>query len=136
GKIVLFEGYADVIQAWDADVLNTAATMGTALTQEHVLQLKRYTDHVVVCYDGDDAGQASTLKVIPMLEEAGLHVSIAMLPDKLDPDDFIKLNGAERFKHIISAAAVSPVKFQLLTLRRNHILLEDDGKRRFLDEAM
>ena len=136
GQIILFEGYADVVQAWDAEVQNGVATMGTALTQEQVLQLKRYAERVIVCYDGDDAGQASTLKVIPMLEQAGIHVSVAMLPDRMDPDEYIKAHGADRFRHLTSAAVVSPVKFQLLSLRRNHILLEDDGKRRFMEEAM
>lgn len=136
GQIILFEGYADVIQAWDAEVQNGVATMGTALTQEQVLQLKRYAERVIVCYDGDDAGQASTLKVIPMLEQAGIHVSIAMLPDRMDPDEYIKAYGADRFRHLTTAAVVSPVKFQLLSLRRHHILLEDDGKRRYMEEAM
>ena len=136
GNIVIFEGYADVIQAWEAEVYHSVATLGTALTQEHALLLKRYADRVVLCYDGDDAGQASTLKVIPLLEQAGIHVSIAMIPDKMDPDEFIKANGAERFRHLISAATVTPVKFQLLSLRRNHILLEDEGKRRYVEEAM
>lgn len=136
GQIILFEGYADVIQAWDAEVQNGVATMGTALTQEQVLQLKRYAERVIVCYDGDDAGQASTLKAIPMLEQAGIHVSVAMLPDRMDPDEYIKANGADRFRHLTSAAVVSPVKFQLLSLRRHHILLEDDGKRRYMEEAM
>lgn len=136
GQIVIFEGYVDIIQAWDANVQNAVATMGTAMTQEQVLQLKRYAERVTVCYDGDDAGQASTMKVIPLLEQAGLQVSVAMLPDRMDPDEFIKTHGAERFRHILSATAVSPAKFKLLSLRRNHILLEDDGKRRFVEEAM
>ncbi|WP_028544942.1 DNA primase [Paenibacillus taiwanensis] len=136
GQVVLFEGFADVIQAWEVEVLNGVATMGTALTSDHVALLRRSAERVVICYDGDDAGQAAALKAIPMLEDAGLHVSVAMLPDRMDPDDYIKANGGERFRHAIIAAAVTPVKFQLLTLRRNHILLEDDGKRRFIEEAM
>ncbi|MBR2568281.1 MAG: DNA primase [Paenibacillus sp.] len=136
GQVVLFEGFADVIQAWNGEVLNGVATMGTALTQEHVTALKRLTDRVVICFDGDDAGQASTLKSVPMLEAGGLHVAVAMLPDRLDPDEYLKKYGAERFRHTILAAAVTPAKFQLLSLRKHHTLLEDDGKRRYMDEAM
>ncbi|WP_042228485.1 DNA primase [Paenibacillus popilliae] len=134
--IILFEGYADVIQAWDAEVHHGVATMGTALTPDHIFLIKRMADSVTLCYDGDDAGQAAAMKAIPMLEEAGIHVAVAMIPDRMDPDDFIKAHGAERFRHTVSAAAVTPTKFKLISLRRNHILLEDDGKRRFKDEAM
>ncbi|MCE5167796.1 DNA primase [Paenibacillus profundus] len=136
GQIILFEGYADVIQAWDAEVCNGIATMGTALTGDQVTLMKRMADSVTLCYDGDDAGQAAALKAIPLLEEAGIHVAVAMLPDRMDPDDYLKTHGAERFRHAIIEAAVTPTKFKLISLRRNHILLEDDGKRRFKDEAI
>ncbi|MCY9513548.1 DNA primase [Paenibacillus apiarius] len=136
GQIILFEGYADVIQAWDAEVCNGIATMGTALTGDQVTLMKRMADSVTLCYDGDDAGQAAALKAIPLFEEAGMHVAVAMLPDRMDPDDYLKTHGAERFRHAIIAAAITPTKFKLISLRRNHILLEDDGKRRFKDEAM
>ncbi|UHA74158.1 DNA primase [Paenibacillus sp. 481] len=136
GQLVLFEGYADVIQAWNAEVCNGVATMGTALTTDHVSYMKRLAESVTICYDGDDAGQAAALKSITLLEQAGIHVAVAMLPDRLDPDDYIKTHGAERFRHAIIAAAVTPTKFKLISMRRNHILLEDDGKRRYKDEAM
>ncbi|MFW5437915.1 DNA primase [Paenibacillus apiarius] len=136
GQIILFEGYADVIQAWDAEVCNGIATMGTALTGDQVTLMKRMADNVTLCYDGDDAGQAAALKAIPLFEEAGMHVAVAMLPDRMDPDDYLKTHGAERFRHAIIAGAITPTKFKLISLRRNHILLEDDGKRRFKDEAM
>ncbi|EPY08851.1 DNA primase [Paenibacillus sp. E194] len=136
GEIVLFEGFADVIQAWEAQVMNGVATMGTALTSEHVQLLKQLGDSVTLCYDGDDAGQAAAMKSIDLLEGSGLHVAVAMLPDRMDPDEFIKAHGAERFRHAIIASAVTPTKFKLISLRRNHILLEDDGKRRFKDAAL
>ncbi|MBD8496725.1 DNA primase [Paenibacillus arenosi] len=136
GQLVLFEGYADVIQSWDAEVFNGIATMGTALTSEHVKLMKRMVERVIICYDGDNAGRAAASKAIPLLEQEGLDVSVAMLPNNMDPDDYIRANGAERFRHAILSAAVSPVKFQLLSLRGDHILLEDDGKRRYLKEAL
>src|SRR5690606_24729793 len=73
-QIVLFEGYMDVIKGWSAGVSNGVATLGTALTDEHTLLLKRHADEVIVCYDGDSAGQAAVYKSIPSLEAAGIVV--------------------------------------------------------------
>ena len=73
-RVVLFEGYMDVIKAWSAGVNNGVATMGTALTEEHAAMLQRNADEAVLCYDGDNAGQAAALKSIPILEKAGLRV--------------------------------------------------------------
>ncbi|WP_152392161.1 DNA primase [Paenibacillus guangzhouensis] len=134
-QIVLFEGYADVIQSWDAGVTNGIATMGTALTTEHLNQLKTQAEEIVICYDGDDAGQAAAMKAIPMLEQADFRVSVAILPDRMDPDEYIKTQGKERFRHQIIESAVAPTKFKLIYLKKSHILLEDGGKQRYVREA-
>ncbi|OPA78421.1 DNA primase [Paenibacillus selenitireducens] len=134
-QIVLFEGYVDVIQAWDAGVTNGIATMGTALTSDHLNHLKNQAEEVVVCYDGDDAGQAAAMKAIPMLEKAGFQARVAVLPDRLDPDEYIKEHGKERFRHQIIEGAVTPTKFKLIYLKKSHILLEDSGKQRYVSEA-
>ncbi|MFD0616328.1 DNA primase [Paenibacillus sp. GCM10027629] len=134
-QIVLFEGYADVIQSWDAGVTNGIATMGTALTTEHLNQLKTQAEEIVICYDGDDAGQAAAMKAIPMFEQADFRVSVAILPDRMDPDEYIKTHGKERFRHQIIESAVAPTKFKLIYLKKSHILLEDGGKQRYVREA-
>ncbi|MBB6729696.1 DNA primase [Cohnella zeiphila] len=135
-QVVLFEGYVDVIKAWSAGVENGVATMGTALTAEHAAVLRRFADEAIVCYDGDNAGQAAAYKSLPLLEEAGFRVRIALLPPGMDPDEFIGEHGAEAFVREIVEGAVSAVKFQLIYLRKSHILLEDDGKIRYLREAV
>ncbi|WP_314584560.1 DNA primase [Paenibacillus terrigena] len=134
-QIVLFEGYADVIQSWDAGVTNGIATMGTALTTEHLNQLKTQAEEIVICYDGDDAGQAAAMKAIPMFEQADFRVSVSILPDRMDPDEYIKTHGKERFRHQIIESAVAPTKFKLIYLKKSHILLEDGGKQRYVREA-
>lgn len=137
GQIVLFEGYGDVISAWEAGVHNGVATMGTALTEHHAAIMRSLADEVLVCYDGDSAGQAAALKSIPILEGTGFsQVKIAMLSEGLDPDEFIQKYGAERFRHQVLEGAVSSVKFRLIYLRKNHILLEEDGKIAYIKEAM
>jgi DNA primase len=134
-QVVLFEGYVDCIKAWHAGVTNGVATMGTALTAEHAALLRRFADEAIVCYDGDDAGQAAAHKSIPLLEAAGLRVRVGLLPAKTDPDEFITQNGPEVFVREIVEGAVSAIKFQLIYLRKSHILLEEDGKIRYLRDA-
>ncbi|THF75634.1 DNA primase [Cohnella fermenti] len=135
-QVVLFEGYVDVIKAWSAGVANGVATMGTALTAEHAAVLRRFADEAILCYDGDDAGQAAVQKSIPILEEAGLRVRVGLLPKGRDPDEYITENGPEAFMREIIEGAASTVKFQLIYLRKSHILLEEEGKIRYLRGAV
>ncbi len=136
GQVVLLEGYMDVIKAWSAGVRNGVATMGTALTAEHAAVLRRFAEEAVICYDGDDAGQAAARKSIPLLEEAGFRVRVSLLPNRMDPDEYVTSYGAEAFVREIIEGAVSAVKFQLIYLRKSHILLEEDGRIRYLRDAV
>ncbi|AET61797.1 DNA primase [Paenibacillus terrae] len=133
---VLFEGYGDVISAWEAGVQNGVAAMGTALTEHHATMLKGLCDEVIICYDGDRAGQAAALKNFPLLENAGLHVKVALVSDGMDPDDFIRQYGGERFQRQIIESAVSTVKFKLIYLKKNHILQEEEGRIAYSREAL
>lgn len=135
-QVVLFEGYVDCIKAWSAGVHHGVASMGTALTAEHAALLRRFADEAVVCYDGDDAGQAAARKSIPLLESAGFRVRVGVLPGRMDPDEYISAHGPEAFVREFIDGAVSAVKFQLIYLRKSHILLEEDGKIRYLREAV
>jgi DNA primase len=134
-QIVLFEGYLDVIKAWEAGVHNGVATMGTALTGEHAEIIRRNAEHVVICYDGDAAGQAAAFKSIPLLEKAGCRITIGMLPDGKDPDEYITAYGHERFINEIMDAAVPAIKFKLLYVRRNFKLQEEGERLRYLHTA-
>jgi DNA primase len=135
-QVVLFEGYVDVVKAWEAGVTNGVATMGTALTEEHAGRLKRDADEVVVCYDGDNAGQTAAFKSITTLEKAQLHVRIAMLPDGLDPDEYIGKHGAESFLREVIEAAVPTMKYKLVFERKKFNLQQLDGRRQYLDVAI
>lgn len=135
-QIVLFEGYFDVIRAWQAGVHHGVATMGTALTGDHAEAIKRLTGEAVICYDGDSAGQAAAFKSIPLLEQAGLSVKVAMLPDGKDPDEYIAANGSERFVREIIEGAVTSTKFRLLYARRNFRLQEEADRLRYLSGAV
>jgi DNA primase len=135
-QAVLFEGYVDVIKAWEAGINNGVATMGTALTKEHAALLNRNADQIVVCYDGDNAGQSAAFKSIPILEETGSRVTVAMLPDGKDPDDYVKQYGFDRFVREIIEPAVPSMKYKLLYIRKNFKLHEDGDRLRYLQSAV
>ncbi len=135
-RIVLFEGYMDVIKAWSAGVNNGIASMGTALTEEHAALLQRNVDEAILCYDGDNAGQAAVLKSIPILEKVGLRVQVAMLPKGMDPDEYIEEYGANAFMRETVEHPVSVTKFKLIYAKKNHILLEEEGQKNYLLEAV
>lgn len=135
-QIVLFEGYMDVIKAWSADVQNGVATLGTALTEEHCMLLKRHGDEIIICYDGDSAGQAAAYKAIPMLERVGLKVLVALLPKGMDPDEYIKSHGTDAFRYEVIEQAVSITKFKLIYSRKNHILSREEDRNQYIVEAV
>jgi DNA primase len=135
-QTVLFEGYVDVIKAWEAGVLNGVATMGTALTKEHAVILNRNSERIVLCYDGDNAGQSAAFKSIPILEEAGCSVNVAMLPDGKDPDEYVTTFGFERFVREIVEPAVPSMKYKILYIRKNFKLHEDGDRLRYLQTAV
>ncbi|NOU95449.1 DNA primase [Paenibacillus sp. LMG 31456] len=135
-QIVLFEGYMDVIKAWDTGVINGVATMGTALTEEHAEVIRKQADQVIVAYDGDSAGQNAAYKSIPILEKAGCLVKIAVLPNSQDPDEYITTNGSERFVRDVIEAAVPSIKYKLIHFRKNFKLQEDGDKLRYIQQAL
>lgn len=135
-QAVLFEGYVDVIKAWEAGVHNGIATLGTALTEEHAIRLRRNATKVIVCYDGDSAGQAAAFKSIPILEKAGCEVRIAMLPDAKDPDEFITEHGSNRFVREIIESAVPSMKYKLLYTRRHYRLQEEGDKLKYIQDSL
>lgn len=117
--IIIMEGFFDVIRASTIGVNNCVAPMGTALTKNHVKILKKITNSVILCFDGDDAGREATIRAIPLLENENINVKIIRLEEK-DPDDFIVKRGKEAFlKHIDNAISVMDFKMQVLKENRN-----------------
>lgn len=103
-EAVLFEGYMDVISAYQAGVKNVIATLGTSLTEHQAKLLRRYADTVILCYDADSAGVEATYKAAVLLRQVGCSVKIADLGDGQDPDGFINMHGAEAFENVIKAS--------------------------------
>lgn len=119
GQLILVEGYMDVIALHQAGFENAVATLGTALTQEQAMTIKRYCDEVVICYDADEAGQKATARAISILRPTGLNIKILTVPSGKDPDEFIKSYGDQgpaRFRMLLEKSG-NDVEFRLQKLR-------------------
>ncbi|SFA38218.1 DNA primase [Parageobacillus thermantarcticus] len=135
-EVVLLEGFADVISAVQAGVAHSVATMGTALTEEHARILRRNVDTVIVCYDGDASGIEATFRAAEVLTEAGCHVKIATIPDGLDPDEYIRKYGPDRFRRDIIDAGSSLMAFKMMYFRKGKNLQDENDKIRYIEEVL
>jgi len=134
GYIILVEGYMDAVALHQYGFDCAVASLGTALTEEHAALLTRYTDQVVLIYDGDEAGQRATRRAIPILEKAGLQVKVLKMKDAKDPDEFLKKFGADKFKVLLEDAS-NRVEYQLNAIRRKYDIREDDQRIKYVQES-
>ena len=134
GFLILVEGNIDVVSLHQYGFDNAIASLGTSLTEEQATLMTRYTDQVVLIYDGDKAGQNATQRAIPILEKAGLQVKVLQIKDAKDPDEFLKKFGADRFKLLLEGSA-NRVEYQLNSIRRKYDLNDDDQRVKFMNEA-
>ena len=132
--LILVEGYMDAIALHQYGFDCAVASLGTALTEEHAALLTRYTEQVVLIYDGDQAGQRATQRAIPMLEKAGLQVKVLQMKDAKDPDEFLHKFGADKFKLLLEDSS-NRIEYQLNAIRRKYDLNVDDEKVKFINEA-
>lgn len=136
--LILCEGYMDVIALNQAGFTNAVATLGTALTNEQAVLMKRYADEVIICYDADGAGQKATARAIDILRNAGLPIKILTVPSGKDPDEFIRSkgeNGPAAFKLLIEKCG-NDIEYRLMKLKENYNLNTTDGKVAFLNESV
>ncbi|HOX15242.1 MAG TPA: DNA primase [Smithellaceae bacterium] len=104
GFCMIVEGYFDVISLWNAGVRNVVATLGTALTRDHLELLRRYTQDVVALFDPDTAGRKALDRSLELFLGANIHARALILPEGCDPDDFIKKFGKEKLDALIAVA--------------------------------
>lgn len=96
--VFLFEGFMDVIAAWQAGVTSGVASMGTSLTNEQIQHLERVANELVICYDGDNAGVQATNRATQLLSQnSRFQISIVSIPERLDPDEYVRKYGEEAF---------------------------------------
>ena len=134
GYLILVEGYMDAIALHQYGFDCAVASLGTSLTEEHAVLLSRYTENVVLIYDGDTAGQRAAQRAIPMLEKAGLSIKVLTLKDAKDPDEYLKKFGADRFKLLLEESS-NRVEYQLNAIRKKYDLREDEQRVKFIGEA-
>ena len=96
-RVILHEGQMDVIAAYRAGLKEAVCTMGTALTIDHARTLKKYTDNVIICFDGDKAGINASKKAINILKQLNMKVHLVLLPNGTDPDDYVCNNGSDAY---------------------------------------
>lgn len=135
GKIILVEGYMDVISLYQAGIMNAVASLGTALTEEHGKILRRYTDEVIFAYDSDEAGVKATIRGIEILSKVDMKIKIIDLEGFKDPDEMVKSKGREYFEQKVKDA-VSHTEFKLNLLKKEHNLESSDGVIDFIKESM
>ena len=129
--LILAEGYMDVIALYQAGFRNAVATLGTAITPQQSRLLAQYADKVIISYDSDTAGQKATQKAIQHFHDVGLTANILHIENAKDPDEYLKIFGAERFKLLLNHAE-SATEFQLAQCRNGLDLESIAGKADFL----
>lgn len=133
-RIILVEGNMDVISLHQAGFENAVAPLGTSFTSEQANLISRYTKEIVLMLDADAAGQKALMRATQILENSGLEVRVVVIPDGKDPDEFIKKNGPERFKALLSGA-VSDIEYKLLMAAEGINENSDDGRLQYLSKA-
>src|SRR5699024_6113221 len=135
-KVILFEGFMDVISANKIGVQDTGALMGTALSESHLVKLKRIAKQLIICCDGDDAGWEAAKRFAQMAISENVDCQIALLPNGLDPDDYIQQFGEQSFKEQIIGKPYSYMSFMMAYEKRDKNLQYDNDVMQYVDEVM
>ncbi len=133
-RVILVEGNMDVISLHQAGFTNAVAALGTAFGEEQVKLLSRYTKEIVVTLDADEAGQKAVRRTIETLKDSGIRIRVLVIPDGKDPDEFIKKNGAAKFRALLDGA-VSDIEYKLLTAAEGIDVTTDAGRLQYLKRA-
>lgn len=134
-QVIVLEGYTDILTCHQFGIENSVATLGTALTGDHVSIISRYAEEVVIIYDADTAGVKATLRGLDLLIGSGLKVKVVALPQGTDPDDFLRSQGVEKFQREISRS-LSLVDYRIKLVSQNTDLSNSEGKVAVVEEVL
>ncbi len=134
-SVIIMEGFMDIIRASSIDIRNTIALMGTALTKEQINLIKRLSNNIILCLDGDDPGQLATLNIGDALFKVGIEVKVIVLPNLDDPDSFILKYGKERFDGLIDSA-INFSDYKMQRLRENVDFRSDEEKANYINKVL
>ena len=133
-RIILVEGYMDVISLFSKGIDCSVASLGTALTENQAKLLKRFGEEIYICYDGDQAGIKATLRAIDVMTKLNLEPKIIVMPKDMDPDDFINNNGLSSFEKKINNS-LNHIDFKVYILREDFNLDDAQEKYKFTLEV-
>ena len=133
-ELILCEGYMDVIALHQAGFSNAVAALGTAVTPQQARLLHKYADRVVLSQDGDEAGQKSIARSIPIMKAEGLDVRVLAITGAKDPDEFISQYGPERFKRLLERCS-NDIEYSILRIGNKYDIATDDGRLHYLREV-
>lgn len=134
-SVIVMEGFMDVIRASTIDIKNTVALMGTALTKEQINLIKRLSNNIILCLDGDDPGQKATLNIGDMLLKQNVEVKVIVLPNPDDPDTYILNNGKEKFEGLIENA-INFSDYKMKKMRENVNFKSDEETSDYINEVI
>ncbi len=116
--VIIVEGQIDAIRCYQAGYKNVVASLGTAITKEHAMLLRKLSNNIVLCFDGDKAGEKATNSAIEELSKLAIEPKIVRLPDNLDPDEYILKNGKDNFSELINNP-LNIMEYKERLLKRN-----------------
>lgn len=134
-SVIVMEGFLDVIRAYTIGVKNTVALMGTALTKEQINLIKRLSNNIILCLDGDKAGVSATIKSGELFLKEGIEVKVVSLPKDDDPDTFILNNGKERFLGLVESA-INFNDFKINKLKETVDFRSDEEKANYINTVL
>lgn len=134
-SVIIMEGFMDIIRASTVGIKNTVATMGTALTKDHIKEIKRLSNNIILCFDGDDPGVKATLASGELFKSEGIEVKVITLPGEDDPDTYILKNGKEAFLALINNA-IYYSDFKIKNLSRNRNFASSEEKANYIHEVL
>ncbi len=134
-KIILAEGYMDVISLHQRGIINVVAPLGTALTENQSKLLKKYSEEIILSFDSDSAGQAAAFRSLDLLNDIGCNAKVLTIPAGKDPDEFIKAHGVDEFMRLVEKSKTL-LEFKLDILDNKIDTSTNEGKVKFIDKAV
>ena len=136
GKVILFEGFMDTISAERAGIMNSVAVMGTSLSDTHLTKMKRIANQLIICCDGDNAGWDAAKRFAVLSIQKGLDAKIALLPGKMDPDEYISTYGGETFAEKVIGNPHSYMSFIMAYYKRSKNLSHENDVLQYIHEVL
>lgn len=134
--VILFEGFMDVISAYQSGIENGIASMGTSLTNDQIKVINRHCNSVYVCYDGDAAGQNAINRALSLLGNSSLTLRVIQMPEGIDPDEYRKQFGEEKFADYMSKSIESPISFKMRYYKLNRNLDNETDKFSYIQDVL